>query len=1415
MSEPSADRVGLAPYKGYEYQILTTVWLALELMLARSTECDCIEVEPASEEDVRARLKVAAEEARPTLRLPAPTEIQVQIKYRSRPLSAAGLKDIVSPAASGPPQRGPTPRLRPLEYLRGSEGTTYLLVTSAQVDAALSAHRIQRPGDRCAASRLPFKSELSEEDQARISPRLGILEQQTPEAVQGRIQRLLREKASVPSTFFEECLAELMRCVRDRLLGVVSRDWPREELFRVLRRFDGLPKSPHENFIPPGNLGVLRGRLEQEYALVLHGPPGVGKSATAEVLVHEHRLNAEPFKIVRTGVSATEVRQLMRDPGRHLFYLDDIWGGVTVSPEAQRWRSELAYLLSEAGPDKRFLITSRTSVFQAMGGAAGVPEDIRRRVEPLLPEHYSNEDRLRILQHELQDSPRTQDFVLAHAERILQALEVPFALLHFARRLRKQPCRSERELETLLKQSSMEVIGATLAEELQASRLGGASPAAALAGFLFLLRNPISEEDVRGLSGVLHDAGHRDVELEAMIHRLLREEWVELREDGYRAHPLVIEGLLLFFNDAPLATTNALVAWLVATIDSKSLSATLRLVLELDQRKRSIPSAVELALDTFLVEHAASAPDDGFSEALERLSLFSRGVTSQSLVARRLVGSEGFTLFPGAWIPAEWSSDERERVRSSSEARELVARFVRLGWVTSRRRYSWSRFSKWSRDLGWNFTSELRSAVHAALRDEGEQGIGDSPSQEYLEVFEGNLHDLIEGALEEGDAPVEELLLLALEAASRTRRQVDAALNSMRLAGLSQPTELFREMPLNARRKAYENALATVVDIRRRREGCAWLVSHPRRRELAPAFAESIHAAFWPYTSFLSREAGDIDARPRASLDEIMLLHGLSEPSDKRWIWLIMFKAGASAFVPMLLEDLRCCPLEHLAAGVQALKSLVDGAAQADAFSGFIESADFPRRVVLAEVRRGRNSSLPLEGLSPAELQVVALCQAAIRQEPSAEDVQSLSLKQRAWLYQLAQQHPEVLGLGALLVLVADGRPLDELESSVKVLSHDVLLCVALSLLVRNSAPEVRAWILKRLEHAHARVRASAIQVLAPAAMETERWKFIQMTKDPSGVVQRASAVVIGERRWLEGTDALFELLSAPASPDVWEHPHASMSARAAASALVAFPDLPVSDVQRCIEFVERGVGSTLDLYVRCDLLPVLARASSRKALEVLEACLVSSEAIQGQGDTLAFPLRYAGAWALFAQLRAHPEARAWVRLDAVVWAASHPDPKLAAPALLIMGMLASRFRPRLRELLTAGTMSSRRALLLGAGSLFSGEAWLLDAHERAGFIQPADASGALLLARLGSVVGHGAAPEVALCRKPEVLEWLVGLQAAQDVDTVLHWSLFELFGRHTEAPLGLKGMSPDSVLTAEQSLGWLAKEEWRTPDLF
>ncbi|NPC75482.1 hypothetical protein HPP05_37645 [Corallococcus exiguus] len=1406
---------GLPSYQGYEYQIEVTIWVGLQLMLEQG-RCDRIEVEPASEEDIQALLDIPPEEALSHLGLPVSRELQIQVKLRSRPFSASDFKNLVSPSAPSRTKKGGPPlRPRPIDYLWKNEATSYVLITSAQVDTKLTQHVIHHLEAMPAAGALPFtlpnKRKCSPAEQAGLARRLGILHQQVPEVVRGEISRALLETAFVPSGRIDACMQDLKARVRDRLLGRASRTWTLDELKYVIQQHGGLPRQPHDQFVKPDIYEALRQQLEQYSALILIGPRGVGKSATAEMLVHEHRTKSDPFEVITSCHSPTELRRLLLRPGRFLFFLEDPLGATSnASLEASLWAKELPYLMSLASPDKRFLMTSRASLFRE-ACLAKSPSMLQGMYQELQPGNYGSHDRWEILMQVLSGYPIAEDIAAAHREEILAALQVPFSLHIFGVQLRNKQSLSEAEFKTLLHGSLMETLGTTVADD---ARSWGDSrrDACLLMGFLLDIRKAFTEAEVEQVIRSLRTANLAQIEFKTALKHMVRAGWVEQRDGSYWAHPQVTEGLTGLFDDAPERATEILVAWMNGLVVDGHHHRALVLSFALTSRDQQIPPELQTELDAFLIRRVQDADDAAFYEALRHLAILSQGNAPEALLSRRLAGLDRRSSESGQPEPPVWSASEQDVLRDSASARLLMARYLRHGWMRSQEVHPWDTLSSWLRDLGWSFHEELPQVTRAALREEGwHSRQATNPALGRGDPFGFALSQLLRGALDVPGASIEEYLELCLNALARVRAFCDTARRQDEHAGLLPGPGALRGMELSSLPRAFELALETVIDVRRLSEGYEWIRVHPRRREIVPAFNAAIGVVAWPWTSRLYPR--HLKERPEGTIEEVLTLHDACDPADRRSVWRIMPLLKAPEFLPLLLRDLEDCPLEHLGTGLDVCRSLSTGPDALQKLSALRAKVGFTRRVALAEAWSPRNTG-ELPGLSDEELVVARLCAAALAQRPSSSDVEALSPSQWALLQNLAEEHPGAFGVGALLLLAYQGTSIDTLSERIQALATAPKRFVLMQLF-RESVPSARALLRGHIQNQDPRLRLLALEELAPSATAKERAELLQLAADPNAVVRNGCAIQIGRRDWSDGVKWLLPLVtSIPGNEalDASFNLGASPIGRTAARALALISRLTDATVAECLDLMRRGPEAIPDVVVRCELVPILARSPLAEGRELLLRCLESPEALPGNNDSRRFPLRYAGAWGLFRHLRHYPQARDGLGMKEILKAAKHPDIRLAGPALLILGACVPASLPAIREVFSSPAMTPKRGLLTAAGAALNG------ARIPEDLLSPVvleQGPGLLLL-------NHARAPESAalgnwesfLEQYPEVSAWLTLLKEPEETHRLLQWVFFELLGRRASKELPWHSAFLETVLTEEASLRLLEQLEWRGSDL-
>src|ERR1700685_3743848 len=115
------EKKGSPSFAGYEYQILASVWIGLDLVLGKEAT-EAITIEPQSHEDVEASLDVLSDSASSAgaANLQGSRELIFQIKSRSTGAwSARNFADIllgrsvVPGKSSGKKKKGPGPTMRP------------------------------------------------------------------------------------------------------------------------------------------------------------------------------------------------------------------------------------------------------------------------------------------------------------------------------------------------------------------------------------------------------------------------------------------------------------------------------------------------------------------------------------------------------------------------------------------------------------------------------------------------------------------------------------------------------------------------------------------------------------------------------------------------------------------------------------------------------------------------------------------------------------------------------------------------------------------------------------------------------------------------------------------------------------------------------------------------------------------------------------------------------------------------------------------------------------------------------------------------------------------------------------------------------------------------------------------------------
>lgn len=447
-----SEQNGLPGYRGFEYQIDASIWIALDLMLDKA-RIDMMQVEPANAEDVEAAL------ASP---IPAPDPIAAsdlqtasvnatvvkgrrmlyQMKTRSTgPWTAASFSDVVGNGLPpSKPARGPMPRARALNLLLDNDDTGYMLITDAGLDTnvfRLHSETLHADGSTV----VPSSDLLDTGVQHRateLKGRVHILSGLTSELLQFRIVKLLTETGKVPHVRVKECIQELKAAFRARLLGTAPAWFERDELSRILRAHEGLSDKQHDPcYVAPADLADIEVRLDRDGLIILVGPPGAGKTMLAKYLATRHRQASPPFRVAWEHLSLGSINHHISTSGPTLLIIGDLWGTSTYVGEST-FAHDLFGLIESTSRDKRFVITARSDVHARV--PASVKERIAAQVIQLSDKNYGDDKLWTIFSQAAGLASEQLEILASSRDKILSRIRLPVALRKFADLVRSAAC---------------------------------------------------------------------------------------------------------------------------------------------------------------------------------------------------------------------------------------------------------------------------------------------------------------------------------------------------------------------------------------------------------------------------------------------------------------------------------------------------------------------------------------------------------------------------------------------------------------------------------------------------------------------------------------------------------------------------------------------------------------------------------------------------------------------------------------------------------------------------------------------------------------------------------------------------------------------------------------------------------------
>ena len=406
--------------------------------------------------------------------------------------------------------------------------------------------------------------------------------------------------------------------------------------------------------------------------------------------------------------------------------------------------------------------------------------------------------------------------------------------------------------------------------------------------------------------------------------------------------------------------------------------------------------------------------------------------------------------------------------------------------------------------------------------------------------------------------------------------------------------------------------------------------------------------------------------------------------------------------VETILKDFPVAPVEKAQKCLDSLLRLIAPTEYSLVIVPILKALPWPRRSQFAVSRphriRDEHERHWWDDCFTDDEREALLCCAAIKEDKALPATVSSSAVE--CLEVLAQSAENIQASRALTVLAKMGRPnpigaLRLWQSTEGKVRRDALLAA-----ISTQLPCAKEWLPAALTDPEARVREIALRRMAAGADDHLRAELLNLKDDPSSLVRKALAEVIGERAWHDGVPALLHLLGDQLDFADYNDPEERQGfevARAAATSLGKLKPLVQTTIDEVFDFLSQrpAKGSHQhDYKVHALLLDALAGESDPKILRYLITTLEDTWNVAAWGHS-NYPLRSAAAWALYKHLENRPRDRELVAPSAIASAANDFNPSLARPALIVLGMLGCRAAGELAAFPNAPSFTPERLLLV------------------------------------------------------------------------------------------------------------------------
>ncbi len=1218
----------------------------------------------------------------------------VQVKTRSG--APWGLADLATVLAGTTAQSANNPRgrTRPLDSLRADQRRRYVFITNEAMAASLRAHEVGDILEVPEATHLP--SNLGRYfdacEQASLARRILLYSGVTEEVLEARIGRMLSRHGHVPSVKHGECMADMRDEVRKRIRGHAGGRWTRAEIVDLVARHGGsvAPTRTMDHYVRPHCFERIKERLDTVHAVLISGPSGTGKTLTADILEVELRRSDPPYRVVGEENGPAHVRKHLLQTGPILFHLRDPWGGNRLTPDADRWGGELPKLLNSAGPEKKFVITSRSDVLKSAG--VNLVKQLEHYTVSIEVEDYGPERLGSIydgIASELTGHARS--LARAYRDTALSSLDRPYEIDRFLVMLSQEDGNKPRGARDIVTSSQISAISDVIASQITQWGDDRVAGAAIIWGLLVARGSVGSDVFPKVLRKIRSADSSVRPNVDGLIDFLVAGR--NLRQDGAALsfhHPRVEDGLrmALMTNRGEAEHVLSLVVDALASLDSEAEDwgietslALLRATTGIEELELKLASITQELLDAHLVANATETSYWNFERALGDLARFGAPTHLPSRLAQVLVDvePESEPSFPlSKWRAPQLSDDEIDELRNSPWTSTLIERFARESLPFTGTNYGLSISS---------FLMELVPDIEAAFWD-GLDTVADpgGPCE--------NIEAIVAGACG-GESPDFDRAI-----ARFVKSEEDAAAwmeseyaEQARQAEEHEVDAMIADRILEEPGERYYNSqtgMQAVASLRLAREGLAWISNHPHRQSLISAVVQ------------LFEKRSCSSPNP----NKLRLLLNEAEGCVRIEVWRVIKQHWHVELADLLLAELEQSDLNR-----ELRRTLIEIAALAghdarDPVSLLREAAKHvspERQLELVhdlmhasfdddnelglDQKRAALAEHLIDGLPDSASELARLLVALMSRKEIRTSAEALSDPARTHLSALLNSVSADVAAPLLCAAAAIGLNINSAARRLLSTGEADLGVNVVQALRIDGSPRATVILYEALKHKRYRVRRDALEILVRNGDSKGRSRLVVAATDPSADVRLAFARLMQEHKWAEAIDQLVRLLGdrrnfssdygMTAGP-FWSR---FSVARRAAQALGAYDTLPPSAVENLLRVAEEG---SPDPFVACSAISALACRDDNRVSKLVVAALES----RGLERAPRYrPRAQAAAWAVFDRIA---EAKPVEFSAEAMRIACEASPAIAGPLLMSVAILGGRKRGTLLEDLRHAGLSKR-----------------------------------------------------------------------------------------------------------------------------